>query len=72
MHALIQNDVVGFGLSLSFSRWRRFEGTGALKIGSAIHHFLTPAGGLLAVLGYAIGTYAVWLCGQLLRMAAAS
>ncbi len=132
-----------FGLALSFSRWRHFEGAGASKLGSAMlyvlvatigmhmnlgaifsnpglfgvgltwmlfhavlllvvarliraptfylavgsqanvggaasapvvasafHHSLAPVGVLLAVLGYAVGTYAAWLCGQLLRLAA--
>ena len=29
-----------------------------------------PVGVLLAVLGYALGTYGAWLSGQLMRMAA--
>ena len=38
-------------------------------IASAFHPSLAPVGVLLAVLGYALGTYAAWLCGQLLRIA---
>ena len=40
-------------------------------VASAFHPALAPVGVLLAVLGYAIGTYAAWFCGQLLRMIAA-
>lgn len=36
-------------------------------IASAFHPSLAPAGVLLAVLGYAVGTYAGWLCGLLLQ-----
>lgn len=36
-------------------------------VASAFHPSLAPVGVLLAVLGYALGTYAGWLCGQLLR-----
>jgi ABC-type microcin C transport system permease subunit YejE len=32
---------------------------------------LSPVGVLLAVLGYAVGTYGAWLCGQILRVIAA-
>ncbi|NVJ60420.1 MAG: DUF819 family protein [Gammaproteobacteria bacterium] len=39
-------------------------------IASAFHPSLAPVGVLLAVLGYAIGTYAAWLCGILMQMAA--
>lgn len=39
-------------------------------VASAFHPTLAPVGVLLAVLGYAIGTYGAWLCGQLMRMAA--
>lgn len=39
-------------------------------VASAFHPALAPVGVLLAVLGYAVGTYAGWLCGQLLRLAA--
>jgi uncharacterized membrane protein len=34
---------------------------------SAFHPSLAPVGVLLAVLGYALGTYGGWLCGQLMR-----
>ncbi|WP_440873780.1 DUF819 family protein [Thalassotalea sp. PLHSN55] len=37
-------------------------------IASAFHPSLAPVGVLLAVFGYALGTYAAWLCGQLLRI----
>ena len=37
-------------------------------IASAFHPALAPVGVLLAVLGYALGTYGAWLSGQLLRM----
>ena len=37
---------------------------------SAFHPALAPVGVLLAVLGYAVGTYGAWLCGQLMRVAA--
>lgn len=40
-------------------------------VASAFHPSLAPVGVLLAVLGYALGTYGAWLCGQLLRLAAA-
>lgn len=39
-------------------------------VASAFHPALAPVGVLLAVLGYALGTYAAWLCGQLLRIVA--
>jgi len=39
-------------------------------VASAFHPALAPVGVLLAVLGYALGTYAGWLCGQLMRLAA--
>lgn len=39
-------------------------------VASAFHPALAPVGVLLAVLGYAIGTYAGWLTGQLLRTVA--
>lgn len=38
-------------------------------VASAFHPALAPVGVLLAVLGYALGTYGGWVCGQLLRMA---
>ncbi|MCX2782279.1 DUF819 family protein [Microbulbifer thermotolerans] len=37
-------------------------------VAAAIHPALAPVGVLLAVLGYALGTYASWFCGQLLRV----
>lgn len=39
-------------------------------VASAFHPALAPVGVLLAVLGYAIGTYGGWLAGQLMRMVA--
>jgi uncharacterized membrane protein len=39
-------------------------------VASAFHPSLAPVGVLLAVLGYAVGTYAAWFCGQLMRMVA--
>ncbi len=39
-------------------------------VASAFHPSLAPVGVLLAVLGYAIGTYGAWLCGQFMRIAA--
>ena len=37
-------------------------------IASAFHPSLAPVGVLLAVLGYALGTYMAFICGQLLRV----
>jgi len=37
---------------------------------SAFHPALAPVGVLLAVLGYALGTYGAWVCGQLMRIVA--
>jgi uncharacterized membrane protein len=37
-------------------------------VASAFHPALAPVGVLLAVLGYAIGTYAAWFCGQVLQV----
>jgi len=37
-------------------------------VASAFHPALAPVGVLLAVLGYALGTYGGWMAGQLLRM----
>jgi uncharacterized membrane protein len=37
-------------------------------VASAFHPTLAPVGVLLAVLGYAIGTYGAWVCGQLMRL----
>lgn len=39
-------------------------------VASAVHPALAPVGALLAVLGYALGTYGAWVCGQLMRLAA--
>ena len=39
-------------------------------IATAFHPALAPVGVLLAVLGYALGTYGGWLSGQLMRIAA--
>jgi uncharacterized membrane protein len=39
-------------------------------IASAFHPALAPVGVLLAVFGYAIGTYAAYLCGLLMQLAA--
>ncbi|MBF25824.1 MAG: hypothetical protein CMP49_04840 [Flavobacteriales bacterium] len=38
-------------------------------VASAFHPSLAPVGVLLAVLGYALGTYAAWLCGILMQLA---
>jgi len=38
-------------------------------VASAFHPSLAPVGVLLAVLGYALGTYGAWLCAQLMRIA---
>tara|TARA_B100001248_G_C27356340_1_gene444022 strand:+ start:56 stop:1300 length:1245 start_codon:yes stop_codon:yes gene_type:complete len=40
-------------------------------VASAFHPSLAPVGVLLAVLGYALGTYGAWLCGVLLQVTAA-
>ena len=37
-------------------------------VASAFHPALATVGVLLAVLGYALGTYGAWLCGQLMRL----
>ncbi|ATD00968.1 MULTISPECIES: DUF819 domain-containing protein [Pseudoalteromonas] len=37
-------------------------------VASAFHPALAPVGVLLAVLGYALGTYAAWFCGQVLQL----
>jgi len=39
-------------------------------IAAAFHPALAPVGVLLAVLGYALGTYGAWLCGLLMQAAA--
>lgn len=36
-------------------------------VASAFHPSLAPVGVLLAVLGYAVGTYAAWFCGYLMQ-----
>jgi uncharacterized membrane protein len=36
-------------------------------VASAFHPSLAPVGVLLAVMGYAIGTYGAWLCGILMQ-----
>ncbi len=41
-------------------------------VASAFHPALAPVGVLLAVVGYALGTYAAYFCGQLLRVTAGS
>ena len=38
-------------------------------VASAFHPSLAPVGVLLAVLGYAMGTYGAWLCGVLMQLA---
>ena len=38
-------------------------------VASAFHPALAPVGVLLAVLGYAVGTYAAWFCGILMQLA---
>ncbi|QYK04224.1 DUF819 domain-containing protein [Shewanella zhangzhouensis] len=37
-------------------------------VAAAFHPSLAPVGVLLAVFGYALGTYMAWLCGQLLQL----
>ena len=39
-------------------------------VASAFHPALAPVGVLLAVMGYVLGTYAAWLCGQVMRVVA--
>jgi len=36
-------------------------------VAAAFHPSLAPVGVLLAVLGYAVGTYGAWLCGLLMK-----
>jgi uncharacterized membrane protein len=38
-------------------------------VAAAFHPSLAPVGVLLAVLGYALGTYGAWFCGILMQMA---
>ena len=40
-------------------------------VASAFHSSLAPVGVLLAVLGYAVGTYGAWLCGVLMQTVSA-
>ena len=40
-------------------------------VASAFHPSLAPVGVLLAVLGYAVGTYAAWICGLIMQAVAA-
>jgi uncharacterized membrane protein len=42
----------------------------APAVASAFHPSLAPVGVLLAVLGYAVGTYGGWLCGILMQAVA--
>jgi len=39
-------------------------------VAAAFHPSLAPVGVLLAVLGYALGTYGAWLCGILMQVVA--
>lgn len=39
-------------------------------VASAFHPALATVGVLLAVIGYALGTYAAWFCGQIMRVVA--
>lgn len=39
-------------------------------VAAAFHPSLAPVGVLLAVLGYALGTYGAWFCGQILQVIA--
>jgi uncharacterized membrane protein len=39
-------------------------------VAAAFHPSLAPVGVLLAVLGYALGTYGGWICGQIMRWVA--
>ncbi len=39
-------------------------------VAAAVHPALAPVGALLAVVGYAVGTYGAYLCGQIMRLAA--
>ena len=52
--------VVGFG----------FQPGERIAVAFAGSQKTLPVGVLLAVLGYAIGTYGAWLCGQLMRVVA--
>jgi uncharacterized membrane protein len=37
-------------------------------VAAAFHPSLAPVAVILAVLGYAVGTYMAWLCGQILQV----
>jgi uncharacterized membrane protein len=37
-------------------------------VAAAFHPSLAPVGALLAVLGYILGTFGAWICGQLMRL----
>ncbi|MGD9799411.1 MAG: DUF819 domain-containing protein [Parvularculaceae bacterium] len=39
-------------------------------VAAAFHPSMAPVGALLAVLGYIVGTFGAWLCGQILRVIA--
>ena len=39
-------------------------------VASAFHPVLAPVGVMMAVLGYAVGTYAAWICGLLMQSVA--
>ena len=39
-------------------------------VAAAFHPSLAPVGVLLAVLGYALGTYGAWMCGLLMQIVA--
>ena len=41
-------------------------------VAAAFHPALAPVGVLLAVLGYALGTYGAWFCGQILQLVASA
>jgi uncharacterized membrane protein len=41
-------------------------------VAAAFHPSLAPVGVLLAVLGYALGTYAAWICGLIMQAASAA
>ena len=41
-------------------------------VAAAFHPSLAPVGVLLAVLGYALGTYGAWLCAEMMRVVAPS
>ncbi len=43
----------------------------APAVAAAFHPALAPVGVMLAVLGYTVGTYMAWFCGQVLQMIAA-